>query len=38
MLLGWTARTEEEYLRVKPMIDNVIFEYITPKNYDLCYT
>ena len=31
LLLGWTARTEEEYLRVKPMIDNVIFEYITPE-------
>lgn len=31
LLLGWTARTAEEYLRVKPIIDNVIFEHIRPE-------
>ena len=31
LLLGWTVRTAEEYLRVKPYVDNVIFENIHPE-------
>lgn len=31
LLLGWTVRTEKEYLRVKSCIDNVIFENISPE-------
>ena len=37
LLLGWTARTEDEYLRVKHCIDNVLFENIRPEQvYDTC--
>lgn len=32
LLIGWTARTEEEYLRAKPYVANIIFEYIQPEN------
>lgn len=31
LLIGWTARTNEEYLRVKDYTDNIIFEYIRPE-------
>lgn len=30
LLLGWTVRTEQEYGRVKNIVDNVIFENIRP--------
>ncbi len=37
LLLGWTARTADEYLRVQRCLDNVIFENIRPeKLYDTC--
>ncbi len=31
LLLGWTVRSADEYLRVKPYVDNVIFENIRPE-------
>ena len=31
LLLCWTVRDEDEYLRVKPLVDNVIFENIRPE-------
>lgn len=31
LLLAWTVRTEEEYYRVSPYVDNVIFENIRPE-------
>ncbi len=33
-LLGWTVRTQEEYNRVRPIVDNFIFEKIRPAKKD----